>query len=362
MSLFLTDDDLALVDELNRSWAGAAARAIAPGRVTVETDIPRLAEAPPPAFARQLLPGVVPLAESSIAAWAKAVVDSAAGVLPDEAPWRLHIVAQYGLEDRRAGLRRCELIRAAIKKLLRDRRRRLLRSLRDDEGPFTPADSLVQMLLSSPETGWLSVAAAPLPHVLRRTMWPFPKGEVFVAVDKSAPSRAFAKLLEAEMRLGVRIAPNETCIDLGAAPGSWSYVALKRGARVTAVDRSPLREDLMPHPQLRFIRGDAFAFIPTQPVDWLLCDVIAAPRRSSELLLEWLRRRWARRFVVTVKFKGRQDYAQLERLKSELPKLAAEWYLVRLCANKNEVCGFGVADSGAQETTLPPPNGIGVNP
>jgi 23S rRNA (cytidine2498-2'-O)-methyltransferase len=311
--------------------------------VLVETAIPAIAEAPPPAFARQLLPGVVPIAESSISAWAKAVCDAVAGVAPDEAPWRLHVVADYGLDDRQAGQRRCELIRAAVEKLLKERRRRRLRSLHDEEGPFTPADSLVQALLTSPESGWLSVAVAPLPHLLRRMMWPFPKGEISLAVDKSAPSRAFAKLIEAEMRLGICIASDERCVDLGAAPGSWSYVALGRGAQVTAVDRSPLRDDLMNHPRMQFIRGDAFAFRPQQPVDWLLCDVIAAPRRSSDLLLEWLRHRWARRFVVTIKFKGREDYAELERLKAELPKLASEWYLLRLCANKNEVCAFGAA-------------------
>jgi 23S rRNA (cytidine2498-2'-O)-methyltransferase len=92
-------------------------------------------------------------------------------------------------------------------------------------------------------------------------------------------------------------------VDLGAAPGSWTYLALNRGAHVTAVDRSPLRQDLMNHPRLRFMRGDAFQFKPPLPVDWLLCDVVAAPERSAELLLRWLRNRWCRHFVVTLKLK-----------------------------------------------------------
>jgi 23S rRNA (cytidine2498-2'-O)-methyltransferase len=213
--------------------------------------------------------------------------------------------------------------------------------LTDEETPFAPADSLVQVLLTSPEAGWLSVAPLPGPYALRRMVWPFPKGEIPLTRDQQAPSRAFAKLVEAERRMGRRIELGETCVDLGASPGSWSYVALKRGASVTAVDRSSLRDDLMRNPRLRFIRGDAFAFAPEQPVDWLLCDVIAAPQRSIELTVEWLRRQWAKRFVVTIKFKGRRDYAQLDRLKTELPRLVEEWYLVHLCANKNEVCVFG---------------------
>jgi 23S rRNA (cytidine2498-2'-O)-methyltransferase len=74
-----------------------------------------------------------------------------------------------------------------------------------------------------------------------------------------------------------------------------------------------------------------------------LCDVIAAPERSIGLLIDWLRERRARRFVVTIKFKGRADYAKLEQLKRALPPLCGEFFLTRLCANKNEACAFGEA-------------------
>jgi 23S rRNA (cytidine2498-2'-O)-methyltransferase len=97
----------------------------------------------------------------------------------------------------------------------------------------------------------------------------------------------------------------------------------------------------MAHSRLEFHRGDAFRFELDRRVDWLLCDVIAAPERSIELLLRWLRKRLAARFVVTIKFKGTGDYAMLEPLKHALPSLCQEVYLMRLSANKNEVCAFG---------------------
>jgi 23S rRNA (cytidine2498-2'-O)-methyltransferase len=130
-------------------------------------------------------------------------------------------------------------------------------------------------------------------------------------------------------------------VDLGASPGSWSDVALGRGAAVLAVDRAPLRADLMSDPRLTFRKGDAFTFEPEQPVDWLLCDVIAAPQRTIDLLLRWVRQRRTRRFVVTLKFKGTEDYPLLEHVKHALPPLCEEFYLTRLCANKNEACAFG---------------------
>ena len=158
--------------------------------------------------------------------------------------------------------------------------------------------------------------------------------------DKSAPSRAFAKLVEAELRFGRRILPGEVCVDLGASPGGWTWAARQRGAKVVAVDRSPLRDDLMNDSAVTFVRGDAFGYEPSRPVDWLVCDVIAAPERSIELVLEWARRRWMRHFVVTIKLRV-GDHPKLDRLKAELPAWSDDWYLTHLCANKHEACVFG---------------------
>jgi 23S rRNA (cytidine2498-2'-O)-methyltransferase len=182
-----------------------------------------------------------------------------------------------------------------------------------------------------------------VPFEQRHLLSPFPKGEVPVAADKAAPSRAFAKLVEAETRLGRAIKPGETCVDLGAAPGSWTYLAVNRGARVIAIDRSPLRRDLMLNPQVCFQPSDAFRFQPPHPVDWLLCDVIAPPERTAALLLEWLRQGWCRHFVATLKTKDTQSTDPLPLLKRELPLLTRELFLTRLCANKKEICAFGSA-------------------
>ena len=332
------DCDQFLLEELRRSGPGETHEAKPGGLVFTELNLQP--EAPPTfVFARQFLPNVEERQADSVSQWVGRVVGPIALRLPEGQPWLLHVVSAYGSGP--AGRNRCRLIREGVREWLQRKRRRLLRSLQTEHSAFSPAHSLVQVLLTAPDHGFISVAPAPLPFMLRRLVSPFPKGEIPIASDKAAPSRAFAKLVEAELRLGRCIGPGETCVDLGASPGSWSYVALHRGARVIAVDRAPLRADLMRHPSLVFRKGDAFGFKPEAPVDWLLCDVIAAPERSIGLLIDWLRERRTRRFIVTIKFQGREDYAKLEQLKHALPRLCGEHFLTRLCANKNEACAFG---------------------
>lgn len=341
MHVFLPAADCAsfLADELGRAGAGNGGRQgeTADGFVHADS-LPAL---PWLAFARQTLPEATEVKDASINGWADQIITRIAGVLPDAQPWRLHLWPAYG--EGRAGLHRCDLIRTALNERLKKRRRALLRSIEESDMPFLPETSLVQAVLTGPDAGYISVSPAPQPASLRALVSPFIGGDIPHAEDKAAPSRAFAKVIEAELRLGQQIQRGQTCVDLGASPGSWSYVAIQRGAHVTAIDRSPLRDDLMRNPRLSFLQADAFKFRPEQPVDWLICDIIAAPQRSMDLLLEWLREQRMRRFIVTLKFKGTDEYPLMDSLKEQAPPLCSDFRLTRLCANKNEVTAFGMA-------------------
>lgn len=365
-------EDAALLAELGRqqpAWSGQVDR---PGLVVARPPSGIPSTAPAFAFVRQGLPDAEFVAAPSVGAWVREVVDRMMVRLPDERPWRLQVGAFYGAKPRErmgarawhsatrwtrdrptdsapaapevaahAGRFRCQLIEEGVRDRLKERRRHRLKVQVVDPVPFGPDEGLVQVLLVGPDRGWISILPAPGRGEWHRILSPFPWGEVPVAVDKAAPSRAFAKLVEAEQRLGRTIGPGETCVDLGASPGSWTYVAVQRGARVTAVDRSPLRTDLMEHSRVEFVSGDAFRFRPKRAVDWLLCDVIAAPDRSIDLLLEWLGEGLMRRFVVSIKLRGPGDHPALERLKRELPRWCDDWRVLQLSANKGEVCAFG---------------------
>ena len=70
---------------------------------------------------------------------------------------------------------------------------------------------------------------------------PFVNGEPrFVEDREGPPSRAYLKLWEALTRAGRWPRPGETCLDLGASPGGWTWAIAQLGAQVTAVDKAPL--------------------------------------------------------------------------------------------------------------------------
>lgn len=353
------EDTPRLLAELRAEHPGGVHVELAPGLLASELPPDEAAREPLLAFCRQVLPAAEPLAAPSINAWARAAAERLLPFLQardHDAPWRLHLL-RVGDPAAQPGARRAELVEAALLDLLKQRSRRLLRTRRPNPAwTRLPGEAIVQVALQSPDAGWFSCAEGDEAARLRRVLSRFPGGACPVPEDRRPPARAYAKLLEALARWGRDIAPGETCADLGAAPGSWTWVALQRGARVTAVDRAPLRADLMAHPALTHLRGDAFRWLPEAPVDWLLCDLIAEPARSVELLARWLEARACRRFVLTLKFKGDGGDGALEQLKRVLAAAGAQAVLRRLDANRNEVTAWGEAAGAAGEAAATVPD------
>lgn len=140
-------------------------------------------------------------------------------------------------------------------------------------------------------------------------------GQRRMADDDAAPSRSYLKVEEAYIILGREPAADETVVDLGAAPGGWSYSAAKRGARVIAVDNGPLKGGALNHPLIEHRLEDAFKFsLPTSVTyDWLFCDLVEEPHHVMQnIVAPWLAHGWCRRFVINLKF-GHVDSLALLR-------------------------------------------------
>jgi 23S rRNA (cytidine2498-2'-O)-methyltransferase len=141
---------------------------------------------------------------------------------------------------------------------------------------------------------------------------PFVNGEChFVEDHTGPPSRAYLKLWEALVRFGQWPGAGESCLDLGASPGGWTWVLARLRAAVTAVDKAPLDPGVAAMPGVAERLDSAFGMVP-EKVDWLFSDVIAYPDRLLALVHRWIAAGAARYVVCTIKFQGPTDHDAAE--------------------------------------------------
>ena len=164
---------------------------------------------------------------------------------------------------------------------------------------------------------------------------PFPNGEPrFVEDRQGPPSRAYLKLWEVFARLRRQPRPGERCLDLGAAPGGWTWLLARSGAEVIAVDRAPLAPETARLENVTWRQGSAFGLDPDDvgPVDWWCSDIVAYPDRLLDLVTRWLDSGRVRNLVCTVKFQGATDHDAADRF-AALPGAQ----LFHLSQNKHEL-------------------------
>lgn len=145
---------------------------------------------------------------------------------------------------------------------------------------------------------------------------PFPDGEVRFHENRiDPPSRAYLKLWEVFTRLDIQPRRGALCLDLGAAPGGWSWVLAEIGASVFSVDKAPLDPRVAARPNVEICAGSGFALDPSQigPVDWIFSDMICYPERLLEYILRWHEVGACKNFICSLKFQGPTDHAMTAR-------------------------------------------------
>lgn len=153
----------------------------------------------------------------------------------------------------------------------------------------------------------LSTAAAYAGYARIDNSAPWPMGIPRLKFPREAPSRSTLKLEEALLHFLTpeerrrRLRPGMTAVDLGAAPGGWTYQLQRRGLRVTAVDNGPMDAALMACGQVEHLRADGFRYRPPRPVDWMVCDMVERPLRVADLVARWLAEGLCRRSVFNLK-------------------------------------------------------------
>ncbi len=130
---------------------------------------------------------------------------------------------------------------------------------------------------------------------------------------RGAPSRSASKLEEALAYLGVHPKAGDTAVDLGAAPGGWSFVLARHGAHVQAVDHAALDlKDMGPlKGEIIHVKDNGLKFMPEKAVDWMVCDMVMGARDTLGVLKAWHEQKAMANFVVNIKLPKSNPWPQV---------------------------------------------------
>ncbi len=131
-----------------------------------------------------------------------------------------------------------------------------------------------------------------------------PGGRARMKMDSRAPSRSFLKIEEAFVRMEHEPQEDQTVIDLGAAPGGWSFAFAKRGCQVTSIDNGPLKIEDACIRRIEHLHRDGLTYQLGKlqpPVDWLVGDMLVPPGKVLGLLRYWVDGKHCRNLVMNIK-------------------------------------------------------------
>jgi 23S rRNA (cytidine2498-2'-O)-methyltransferase len=170
----------------------------------------------------------------------------------------------------------------------------------------------LHVLFEDDERAWLGISRLPT-----GSRWPM--GIPRLSMPRDAPSRSTLKLAEAlvtflddDERLRW-LRPAMRAVDLGAAPGGWTWQLAQRGLRVIAVDNGPLKGAVADDPLVEHLRTDGLSFRPRRPVDWMVCDMVLQPSRIAVLVGAWIAEGACRRTIFNLKLPMKKRYEEVQR-------------------------------------------------
>jgi len=134
---------------------------------------------------------------------------------------------------------------------------------------------------------------------------------------RHAPSRSTLKLDEAietlmsnkQKRDAFRL--GNVGVDLGAAPGGWTFQLVERGIQVTAIDNGPMDKKLMATEQVVHLRENAFTWVPEKPVKVLVCDMVEKPSLVANLIATWLEEKHTEHAIFNLKLPMKKRFQEV---------------------------------------------------
>lgn len=217
------------------------------------------------------------------------------------------------------------------------------RALNDGGLVGNPQDPRLHLFFLSSTAAYVgvSIPGNSCPWLMGIPRLKFPRG---------APSRSTLKLEEAFLTFlddrQSSLGPGMTAVDLGAAPGGWTWQLAKRHIRVTAIDNGKLDPALLDTGLVEHLRMDAFRYRPSKPVDWLVCDVVEQPARIAALIGEWIALGLCRRAIFNLKLPMNKRYEEVKRcrgiIEARIGRTLADYSLAfkQLYHDRAEITGY----------------------
>ncbi|MDE2084575.1 MAG: 23S rRNA (cytidine(2498)-2'-O)-methyltransferase RlmM [Xanthomonadaceae bacterium] len=178
------------------------------------------------------------------------------------------------------------------------------------------------------------------------TCAPWAQGIPRLKFPRAAPSRSTLKLEEGLLTLldeserARWLKPGMSAVDLGAAPGGWTYQLVRRSLRVTAIDNGPMDRALLDSGLVTHRREDGFRYRPPKPVDWLVCDMVEQPRRVADLAARWLQQGWCRHALFNLKLPMKKRFDEAQQCLARVRTVAREVRAKQLYHDREEITVF----------------------
>ena len=143
-------------------------------------------------------------------------------------------------------------------------------------------------------------------------------GIIRLKMPGTAPSRSTLKMEEAihwflsATQQKTLIKNGMTVVDLGAAPGGWTWQFVQRDCLVTAIDNGPMQAALMQTGMVEHIQTDAFTYTPKKKIDWLICDMAERPLHVSRLIARWFTNKQCSNAIFNLKLPMKKRLAAVQ--------------------------------------------------
>lgn len=190
-----------------------------------------------------------------------------------------------------------------------------------------------------------------LGYHLPRNAAPWPDGICHLKFPKAAPSRSTLKLEEAwhwfipKHEWKDRLRASMTAVDLGAAPGGWTWQLVKQHMMVSAIDNGPMKGDLMESGQVTHLLEDGFRYHPSKPVHWMVCDMAESPIKVADRMADWIINKWCKEAIFNLKLPMKKRYhevtqcIELMQSKFDAAGIEVEMNFKHLYHDREEITG-----------------------